>query len=385
MSLLDIIRKNDMKEKEVTMRSKHGDRIYMFTFYQLENVFGKRKICIFKETSHIHQLQQVKSQVEFRSVIMGCLTHELRTPVNCALSILKTLQDCIENNEEASKLLTICLGTIEMLRCLTEDFIDFTRFENQKGLPVKMETFSLQEILHEIENIFEFQAEEKDLIFKVNISNIVPQKIETDPKRLKQVLLNLLSNAFKFTKSGKIEITCDVQKGPASAERKFDTQNNIDLSKSIVNSELLNPNNLNAKRDLNLTHNSRTKNQHEISTLHTHLQISVIDTGVGMSEKDKKGLFTKFATSKNSKNMNTNGLGLGLYLSKEICRKLDGDLVCESMLGIGSTFTIKLPLNAKEGLNELLGEHKPKKPIKSKISTVLEMFDHDFDEYIGTS
>lgn len=171
ISLLEVIRHpNDVNQKELILRKAGGDKIFAFTFYRLENIYNNKTICIFKDTTHIHQLQKVKSQVEFRSVIMGCLTHELRTPVNCVLSILGTLQEYIEDSEEAKKLLTICLGTIEMLRSLTEDFIDFTRFENEKGLPIKKEFVNIKDFFQDIENIFGFQAEEKDIRFDVNIS-----------------------------------------------------------------------------------------------------------------------------------------------------------------------------------------------------------------------
>ena len=138
ISLLDVIRKQkEINQKELILRKENGDKIFMFTFYRLENIYNSKTVWIFKDTTHIHQLQKVKSQIEFRSVIMGWLTHELRTPVNWVLSILKSLADYIQDSDEARKLLMICQGTIEMLRSLTEDFIDFTRFENEKGLPIK--------------------------------------------------------------------------------------------------------------------------------------------------------------------------------------------------------------------------------------------------------
>lgn len=127
------------------------------------------------------------------------------------MSILKSLEDYIQNSEEARKLLLICQGTIEMLRSLTEDFIDFTRYENKKGLPIKKESFNIREFFQGVKNIFGFQAEEKALRFDVNISKEVPEEFSTDPKRLKQVMMNLLSNAFKFTLRGKIEINLYVK------------------------------------------------------------------------------------------------------------------------------------------------------------------------------
>lgn len=93
-----------------------------------------------------------------------------------------------------------------MLRSLTEDFIDFTRFENEKGLPIRMENIEIKKFFTQIKDIFGFQAEEKGLNFSVNYSPDVPEVIYTDPKRLKQVVINLLSNSFKFTQRGNIEI-----------------------------------------------------------------------------------------------------------------------------------------------------------------------------------
>ena len=96
-----------------------------------------------------------------------------------------------------------------MLKSLTEDFIDYTRSENDKGLPIAYENVDISEFMKSIENIFKFQAEEKDLRFYIGVDESVPSQVNTDPKRLKQVLLNLLSNAFKFTQRGKIEIKID--------------------------------------------------------------------------------------------------------------------------------------------------------------------------------
>jgi len=112
------------------------------------------------------------------------------------------------------------------------------------------------------------------------------------------------------------------------------------------------------------------------------LIIEVVDTGLGMDEKDRKELFTKFATGNNSRGLNTNGLGLGLYLSKEICKKLEGDISCESIAGIGSTFMVKVPFDSKFELKDILeNDYKLFKSPASKWRTGLDYPNEYFDEF----
>lgn len=119
-----------------------------------------------------------------------------------------------------------------MLKLLTEDFIDFTRIENNKGLSTVNEPVDIRKLLNEIKDIFIFQAEEKGLSLNMNIIGLdsielvngctyknIPQFISTDPKRVKQVILNLLSNSFKFTRRGKIEINVYSKKSSVKKEK----------------------------------------------------------------------------------------------------------------------------------------------------------------------
>jgi signal transduction histidine kinase len=383
ISLLEVIRQQkEMDQKELILKKEGGDKIFMFTFYRLENIHNNKTIWTFKDTTHIHQLQKVKSQVEFRSVIMGCLTHELRTPVNCVISILKSMQDYIVDSDEARKLLTIWQGTIEMLRSLTEDFIDFTRFENEKGLPIRMENIEIKKFFTQIKDIFGFQAEEKGLSFSVNYTPEVPEIIYTDPKRLKQVVINLLSNSFKFTQKGNIEINLSVQMSniPIPA-KELEDGFIFDASKTMMHKSMqcypkkLGPSKLKMRTSLDLE-NIWERNKRKF------LFIEVSDTGIGMEEKDIKELFSKFGTGKNSRGLNTNGLGLGLYLSKEILQNLHGDISCESISGIGSTFKIKLQFDSRYEIKELLNNRQESKSqIFGRKESELEMMYEDFEEF----
>lgn len=112
----------------------------------------------------------------------------------------------------------------------------------------------------------------------------------------------------------------------------------------------------------------------------------MVDTGLGMDDKDRRELFTKFGTGKNSRGLNTNGLGLGLYLSKEICKKMGGDITCESIAGIGSTFIIKLPFESKYEMKELLESELItfRLPTSSKNRPpYVTMESGDFEEFIN--
>jgi signal transduction histidine kinase len=378
ISLLHVLQnKKKMEQTELSLAKKDVEKVFLFTHYKLENIYDDKTVWIFKNITHVHQLQKVKSQVEFRSIIMGCLTHELRTPINCVISILKSLEDFIENSEEARKLLMVCQGTIEMLRSLTEDFIDFTRFENEKGLPIKKEWINLNDFFNEINNIFSFQAQEKDLRFDINRSYEVPETIYTDPKRLKQVILNLLSNSFKFTQRGKIEINLSVKKALKwKFADHFTIEDDYKASKSLVRGSNIEDKKLKNNKLVGINLNADLTSNDD---MRSYLFVEVIDTGLGISEKDKKELFTKFGTGKKSRGLNTNGLGLGLYLSKEIWLKLNGDLTWESMEGIGSTFIIMLPFDAVYEMKELLAKKTSK--VLHKMEEFSPVSKDDFKEF----
>ncbi|CAI2382301.1 unnamed protein product [Moneuplotes crassus] len=375
ISLLDIFENEclDVNKKEVVLCDGE-ERVFMVTLNKLENLYHSKTVLMLKETTDIHKLNLAKSQVEFRSVIMGCLTHELRTPANCAISILDTLRDYVQDSSEARKLMSICKSTIELLKSLTEDFIDFTRFENNRGFPIEKQEVNLHDFFNEIENIFVFQAEEKGIVFEINMDASIPEVIWTDPKRLKQIILNLLGNSFKFTQTGKIAINLYAKKvsmrvNPLELGKNRRPQMvktivhhpNLDkfgrvISRGLCDTLVKTRSAINKVRfDPTSQQNSDCDSDFsEESYLHKFLHIEVFDTGCGMDKKTLSKLFTKFKTGNNSSGLNTNGLGLGLYLSKEISEKLGGDISCDSVNGQGSTFLIRLPFDSLKEVESLL-------------------------------
>lgn len=104
-------------------------------------------------------------------------------------------------------LLKVCIGSVNVLKTLVEDFLDFTRIENETEIRIFKESIKLKEVFLFIKEMFEIQATEKGIDFRVNINDNVPDYYKTDPARLRQIMMNLASNALKFTSKGSIDIT----------------------------------------------------------------------------------------------------------------------------------------------------------------------------------
>jgi signal transduction histidine kinase/CheY-like chemotaxis protein len=381
VSLLQILKNRDeMEDSEIFLIDGDKEKVFVFTYFSLENIYDSKTVWVFKNITHVHQLQKIKMQIEvrFRSVIMGCLTHELRTPINCVISMLKSLRDFIEDSDEARKWLTVCQGTIEMLRSLTEDFIDFTRFEDNKWLPVEKGWFKISKFFEDISNIFSFQAEEKGLEFNIHQTSKVPANFYTDSKRLKQIILNLLSNAFKFTQRGKIEINISTKEEWVSynSTKKTTKTQKMDISFN-KSGKLYSTKAIDFKKTQNFKIFKRYRN---------YLIIEVTDTGSGISEQVQDELFNRFGTGKTSKNFNTNGLGLGLHLSKRICTSLNGDIFWESVEGFGSSFIIKLPFDDKDNIKDIFQNQRfseksaAKKKFNAGSNSNLKIFNWDLFE-----
>ena len=169
-------------------------------------------------------------------------------------------------------------------------------------------------------------------------------------------------------------MTCSVRQGHASKRPRIQNSNDfiVNVSSTLENQNSLVEENVRCI-DPNLTFSGNPSTNSK-RTFHSYLSIDITDTGIGMDEKSKKQLFTKFGTNLWGNTINVNGLGLGLYLSKEICRKLGGDIVCKSQKGIGSTFTIKIPWDAKLGLNKLFDKGIEDKNVPQSARPIFRSF-----------
>lgn len=252
----------------------------------------------------------------------------------------------------SEKLLKICKGSMEMLKTLVEDFIDFTRFENESHISILKENVKIRDVIHSIKDMFEVQAEEKKIEFIINISNDVPQVFKTDPIRLKQILMNLLNNSMKFTIKGfiEVEVTLDWEPYINDKGERIDEY----LEAEFEEEESRTPMKFSRRVNSMLKKRSHHLELASKNNWRSYLHIRVKDTGIGMCKEETQRLFQKFLVLESSRNMNRNGLGLGLYLCKEIWMMLGGDIYWESKKGVGSTFIIEFAIDPKTDLEELL-------------------------------
>lgn len=236
-----------------------------------------------------------------RRQFMANMSHEMRTPLNGVLGMSALLRDTNLNSEQEH--LTRAIHTSgESLLALVNDVLDFSRIDAEK-LTLEKSPVNVRRLLETCYDTVAAQASEKSLIFDTHVNDEVPEWIETDPLRLRQILVNLLGNAVKFTPPG----------GAVG----------ISLGSS--------------------------RSEHGI-----RLRFSVQDTGIGMSQKDTQRLFQPFEQLDSSHARRFGGSGLGLAIAQRLCELLGGTISVQSSPGHGSLFQFEIecavsaPADAKQ-------------------------------------
>jgi signal transduction histidine kinase/DNA-binding response OmpR family regulator len=233
---------------------------------------------------------------ELKSAFVANMSHEIRTPLTAILGFTEQVIADSPRGSDQLDLLGRVLISGKHLLALINNVLDVSKIEADK-LEVEVNQVDLFELFNDVVSLLSTQAWDKHLDFKFNYIYPIPRYIRTDSTRLKQILLNLASNAIKFTKAGAIGI--DVKY--LAAESK--------------------------------------------------LEVTVTDTGVGMSEEITQSLFQPFMQADVSISRRFGGTGLGLVISKNLAKLLGGDISVTSEVGKGSEFVLRINLAADD--NEL--------------------------------
>jgi signal transduction histidine kinase/CheY-like chemotaxis protein len=249
--------------------------------------------------------EQLALTSKYKSEFLANMSHELRTPLNSLLILSKMLADNQQGNlneKQTEFARTIHSAGADLLN-LINDILDLSKIESGT-VAIELGEMSLASLRKHIERTFRQLASEKQLQFSVEFDDNLPETIRTDEKRLHQIVLNLLSNAFKFTSEGTVTLSARKAIGGWSHGHPL------------------------------------------LEDVEAAIEISVSDTGIGIPADKQRLIFEAFQQADGTTSRKYGGTGLGLSISREIASLLGGEIQVRSEVGEGSTFTLYLPLRS---------------------------------------
>ena len=255
-----------------------------------------------KVTERTAELEQAKQAAEVanqaKSTFLANMSHELRSPLNAILGFAQLMNRSTTLSPEHQEQVEIILQSGEHLLNLINQLLDLAKIEAGK-ITLNETNFNLYNLLQDVEDMFSLKAENKNLFLKFTCAETVPEYICTDQIKLRQILINLLNNALKFTSKGGIDLTV--------------------VSELIASSQI-------------------------------RLIFAVKDTGVGIEPEEINQLFQAFTQTKTGKEIQE-GTGLGLSITQKFVQLMGGEIQVNSQVGMGTTFTFDIQAHSIENID----------------------------------
>jgi signal transduction histidine kinase/HAMP domain-containing protein/ActR/RegA family two-component response regulator len=324
----------ELRSQQEELRESNADLGRQAALLAEQNIEAERRNQEVEQSNRLveekaGQLGQLAVSSKYKSEFIANMSHELRTPLNSLLILAQQLEDNPDNNmtETQVQYASVIGASGKELLGLLNGILDLAKVESGT-VSIEMTDLSIGELRSALLREFEQVAAGKGVAYSIDVAPGSPAEIVTDPQRLRQILKNLLANAFKFTEHGHVRLEIGVADKGWSLE-----------TETLVNAPSV-------------------------------VALSVSDTGIGIEEEQQQRIFEAFAQGDGSTARLYGGTGLGLSISRELVGLLGGELTVASTQGLGSTFTVYLP--AGPPASAVRPAAATVAPLVSERSTLLE-------------